>query len=190
MADPLTALIHAVQVMNFLKTLIIRTLREREESAAEAMAFSPCLDSPSDKCGPDSSNLTLRTDGGSCEKTTDAIDSDGTVSDQGLLCTHNRLLSDAEESFRSFQTKSEADEERDLISEDSIPTKSGTGIVANGCKGGYSSGDVEGLLDRLSLRKGVRRLCRHPVFQLSKTVKKSGSLGVLNSRGGRGEAWA
>ncbi|GAA0145268.1 cytoskeletal protein [Lithospermum erythrorhizon] len=30
MADPLTALIHAVQVMNFLKTLIHRTLRERE----------------------------------------------------------------------------------------------------------------------------------------------------------------
>ncbi|MBA0610449.1 hypothetical protein Godav_011298 [Gossypium davidsonii] len=33
MSDPLTALMHAVQVMNLLKTLIMRTLQEREESA-------------------------------------------------------------------------------------------------------------------------------------------------------------
>ncbi|XP_059306100.1 rho GTPase-activating protein 5-like [Lycium ferocissimum] len=36
MADPLTALMYAVQVMNFLKTLIIRTLKDREESVVEA----------------------------------------------------------------------------------------------------------------------------------------------------------
>ena len=39
MSDPLTALMHAVQVMNLLKTLIMRTLREREESATGA--YSP-----------------------------------------------------------------------------------------------------------------------------------------------------
>ncbi|GAB4856377.1 hypothetical protein Ancab_014297 [Ancistrocladus abbreviatus] len=33
--DPLTALMHAVQVMNFLKTLIVRTLKEREDSALD-----------------------------------------------------------------------------------------------------------------------------------------------------------
>ncbi|XP_020171420.1 rho GTPase-activating protein 5 [Aegilops tauschii subsp. strangulata] len=33
MSDPLTALMHAVQVMNFLKTLILRTLRERDDVA-------------------------------------------------------------------------------------------------------------------------------------------------------------
>lgn len=33
MSDPLTALMHAVQVMNLLKTLIMRTLQEHEESA-------------------------------------------------------------------------------------------------------------------------------------------------------------
>ncbi|KAG8370678.1 hypothetical protein BUALT_Bualt13G0008300 [Buddleja alternifolia] len=31
MSDPLTALMHAVQVMNLLKTLIVKTLRERDE---------------------------------------------------------------------------------------------------------------------------------------------------------------
>lgn len=35
MADPLTALMFAVQVMNFLKTLIERVLREREDSIVE-----------------------------------------------------------------------------------------------------------------------------------------------------------
>lgn len=33
MSDPLTALMHAVQVMNLLKTLITKTVREREENA-------------------------------------------------------------------------------------------------------------------------------------------------------------
>ncbi|KAL9228114.1 hypothetical protein vseg_003728 [Gypsophila vaccaria] len=35
MSDPLTALMHAVQVMNLLKTLITKTLRERDEAASE-----------------------------------------------------------------------------------------------------------------------------------------------------------
>lgn len=39
MSDPLTALMHAVQVMNLLKTLIIKTLREREEGARDE--YSP-----------------------------------------------------------------------------------------------------------------------------------------------------
>ncbi|CAA0828153.1 Rho GTPase-activating protein 2 [Striga hermonthica] len=41
MADPLTALMHAVQVMNLLKTLITKTLREREGE------YSPLLSSRS-----------------------------------------------------------------------------------------------------------------------------------------------
>ncbi|XP_076920058.1 rho GTPase-activating protein 4-like [Bidens hawaiensis] len=36
MTDPLTALMYAVQVMNFLKTLIVKTLREREDVIVEA----------------------------------------------------------------------------------------------------------------------------------------------------------
>ncbi|RZC90957.1 hypothetical protein C5167_028796 [Papaver somniferum] len=34
MVDPLTALMYAVQIMNFLKTLVVKTLKEREDSAA------------------------------------------------------------------------------------------------------------------------------------------------------------
>ncbi|KAL3692030.1 hypothetical protein R1sor_005681 [Riccia sorocarpa] len=40
MADPLTALMHAVQVMNLLKTLILRTLRDREEAVLEPQPTS------------------------------------------------------------------------------------------------------------------------------------------------------
>ncbi|XP_071715947.1 rho GTPase-activating protein 5-like isoform X2 [Rutidosis leptorrhynchoides] len=36
MVDPLTALMYAVQVMNFLKTLIVKTLREREDAIVDA----------------------------------------------------------------------------------------------------------------------------------------------------------
>ncbi|CAL5427913.1 unnamed protein product [Camellia sinensis] len=41
MSDPLTALMHAVQIMNLLKTLIMKTLREREEAAATEGGYSP-----------------------------------------------------------------------------------------------------------------------------------------------------
>ncbi|KAE8664883.1 Rho GTPase-activating protein 2 [Hibiscus syriacus] len=43
-SDPLTALMHAVQVMNLLQTLIMKTLREREETASLSYAF----DGPTD----------------------------------------------------------------------------------------------------------------------------------------------
>ncbi|KAG8486134.1 hypothetical protein CXB51_019517 [Gossypium anomalum] len=39
MSDPLTALMHAVQVMNLLKTLIMKTLREREETVSSSHSF-------------------------------------------------------------------------------------------------------------------------------------------------------
>ncbi|MCD7467249.1 hypothetical protein HAX54_004578 [Datura stramonium] len=40
MADPLTALMYAVQVMNFLRTLIEKTLKEREDSLVEPNSVS------------------------------------------------------------------------------------------------------------------------------------------------------
>ncbi|PIN03164.1 hypothetical protein CDL12_24318 [Handroanthus impetiginosus] len=52
MSDPLTALMFAVQVMNFLKTLVVKTLREREDSMVET---EPTMQlEPSDENGPNS----------------------------------------------------------------------------------------------------------------------------------------
>ncbi|GJX45537.1 Rho GTPase-activating protein 5-like protein [Tanacetum coccineum] len=47
MVDPLTALMYAVQVMNFLKTLITKALREREDLVIETYPDPP--QEPSDK---------------------------------------------------------------------------------------------------------------------------------------------
>lgn len=47
MSDPLTALMHAVQVMNLLKTLIMKTLREREETTTGG--YSPMSSCSSDR---------------------------------------------------------------------------------------------------------------------------------------------
>lgn len=51
MSDPLTALMHAVQVMNLLKTLIIKTLREREETTTGG--YSPMSFRSSDGASED-----------------------------------------------------------------------------------------------------------------------------------------
>ncbi|KAK7270232.1 hypothetical protein RIF29_23233 [Crotalaria pallida] len=52
MSDPLTALMHAVQVMNLLKTLIMKTLREREEIATTG-GYSPMSFHSSDRQSED-----------------------------------------------------------------------------------------------------------------------------------------
>ncbi|RWW52094.1 hypothetical protein BHE74_00041514 [Ensete ventricosum] len=113
MADPLTALIHAVQVMNFLKTLILKMLREREEATFAVRA----LDS----------------------------------------FTISKILPDTEQSLgRDEEKKSEIGEENDLVSEKISPV--------------------------------LRKLCRHPVLQLSRSTKKAAELNAVNSEGR--EAWA
>ncbi|KAF8379938.1 hypothetical protein HHK36_027403 [Tetracentron sinense] len=167
MADPLTALIHAVQVMNLLKTLIIKTLREREESAIEATLSSSCSESPSNKGDPHSSNLNRETSGDSCKQTLNVCICDGPViGNFSRSSTLDRLEKDTEERFWAFQDKMENDEECK-----SLPGKCNMRGVENECKGGgYGSEDVGGFMEGLSLRKGVRKLCRHSVFQLSKPV--------------------
>lgn len=55
MADPLTALMHAVQVMNFLRMLILKTLKERQDSLLEDVSASNA--DPSDENGHHSPEL-------------------------------------------------------------------------------------------------------------------------------------
>lgn len=189
MADPLTALIHAVQVMNFLKTLIMKTLREREDTATEVSVSQFCLESP----GDNDKVLSLRsTESIMGEYKQEAIDS----SDYGKAALGNFLFSsehafesDKEESFRSFEMKSETLEIHELTSGKCSPINGYKNTPQDDSKEDRcDSGDVEGILDRLNFRRSVRKLCRHPVFQFSKTFKKTGDLGILNSKGGRREA--
>lgn len=68
MADPLTALMYAVQVMNFLKMLILKTLKERQNSVLEN-SQTPRSD-PHDENGHHSPELQLEFQ---CEDKTDQL---------------------------------------------------------------------------------------------------------------------
>lgn len=177
MADPLTALIHAVQVMNFLKTMIIKTLREREESANAATVIQQCSDSPSDKDELNSSEPIEKSSLNSSQRTIDSTILDATALDKLLFSAGHNPENTVGEDFQCFEKNDEVE----------IPTLR-NGSIQDGSENGIANRDIEGLLDRFSLRKGVRKLCRHPVFHLSRSMKKSGELGIVESGEGR-EAW-
>lgn len=157
MADPLTALIHAVQVMNFLKTLILKTIREREEAISASGVHRSCSESPSDRDEPNSniSKPIYR------EKNPDFPLIDQDAFDQLILSV-------------GPISKCEVNGDRDCIGSENG--------LAN------CTADDDGLMDRCSFRKGVSKLCRHPVFQLSRSMKKAGEIGVVDSSEGR-QAW-
>ncbi|ONK73032.1 uncharacterized protein A4U43_C04F26420 [Asparagus officinalis] len=109
MADPFTALIHATQVMNFLKTLIVMTLREREAAAAKSMSC-PCFESPTDNA-PSASEVADRSYVDSRDEEPPNLSALDSAAFSKFLFG-NRQAPDCgyEESFHSFERKSEVDE--------------------------------------------------------------------------------
>ncbi|KAJ4876534.1 Rho GTPase-activating protein 2 [Raphanus sativus] len=73
MTDPLTALMHAVQVMNLLKTLITRTLAEREGTTSGSEGYSPSH----------SSNSQTDSDSDNAQDMEVSCESQGTDSESG-----------------------------------------------------------------------------------------------------------
>ncbi|KAL6569682.1 hypothetical protein OROMI_014196 [Orobanche minor] len=155
MADPLTALIHAVQVMNFLKTLIMKTLRERQESSAasssteRADAFGNVEGSPPPPI------------------TTEVVPNEHTFED----CPRNEPVA-SDNLLRSSTL-----ERLEFDNNSSCGEKYGCALgerrtLRHSFKDEYGDMEDEGILNRISLRKGMQKLRRHPVFQLSKTVKR------------------
>ncbi|KAL6575595.1 hypothetical protein OROHE_000972 [Orobanche hederae] len=158
MADPLTALIHAVQVMNFLKTLIMKTLRERQESSAassstkRADAFGNVEGSPPPPI------------------TTEVVPNEHTFED----CPRNEPVA-SDNLLRSSTLERLEFDNNDNNS--SCGEKYGCALgerrtLRHSFKDEYGNMEDEGILNRISLRKGMQKLRRHPVFQLSKTVKR------------------
>ncbi|KAH6793652.1 Rho GTPase activating protein with PAK-box/P21-Rho-binding domain-containing protein [Perilla frutescens var. hirtella] len=104
MADPLTALMYAVQVMNFLKTLIEKTLRERGDSVVE-QASMPNLE-PSDDNGHETyAQVPLENSAESYEETTQAfvMEDPGSESDHGA----NQVDNMTDEDYFSKSTSTE-----------------------------------------------------------------------------------
>ncbi|XP_020585247.1 rho GTPase-activating protein 3-like [Phalaenopsis equestris] len=168
MSDPLTALIHAVQVMNFLKALVVQKLGERENEAAHAKQFHP----------HDFSNVAeisfMDVDRG-----TSTLGASKVKPFSNLCNIEDGSDSDANESFRSFEKRSDVDD-GEFISGQCSPAISDFDAAKDGIKCRNGNGDAEGLLNRLNLRKGVQKLYSHPVFQLSRSSKKAGEIEAVS----------
>ncbi|KAL0290439.1 UNVERIFIED_CONTAM: Rho GTPase-activating protein 3 [Sesamum angustifolium] len=172
MADPLTALIHAVQVMNFLKTLIMKTLRDREESAATTL-FTDSFGNTEGSLPVNTTEVVLLEqafDDRACKE----------AATENLLrsSTLERLECDNSENSLSIRSKSDVGEKYECTLGRSSPAMRKRRTLGHSFKDEYDNMEAEGILHRLSLRKGMQKLRRHPVFQLSKTVKKSGGGGL------------
>lgn len=178
MADPLTALIHAVQVMNFLKTLIMKTLREREEAAAESMALLSCSESPTDNGGFNTPEISENTES-LRDEAVNLSAFDRASFSKFLFGNEDSLDCDLEENFHSFEKSGTEDSE--FISGRSSPFKCDLDAFRDETKSGFCNGDPENLLDRFSFREGIRKLCRHPVFQLSRSTKKPNEVVIVCS---------
>eukprot|EP01018_Ginkgo_biloba_P017450 Gb_05857 [translate_table: standard] len=148
MSDPLTALMHAVQVMNFLKTLILRALRERQETALGDWPTYCCADPP-DEDGYDSTAQTMV----NCE-VRDSTDGDehtsGSVEflmDGYCHSVEDDSVNDIEEGFLSrFGEKDTTDEELSIDSRENNSSPSSSEEVRKKIGAmildGFNAGDV------------------------------------------------
>ncbi|KAK7268009.1 hypothetical protein RIF29_20691 [Crotalaria pallida] len=94
MEDPLTALMYAVQVMNFLKTLVMKTLREREESIVKSNPTSNLNSFDND--GHQSSSWPIRK--GDVESGSDSSEEDTVfVEEEPSLQSPGHLMEDSSE---------------------------------------------------------------------------------------------
>ncbi|GKU93812.1 hypothetical protein SLEP1_g7377 [Rubroshorea leprosula] len=191
MADPLTALMYAVQVMNFLKTLILRTLREREDSVVEPTLSSRMEPSDENKDNSHSQSLIRKAEEDNEEKDEPFIAAES-VKESSMDAGQNNYTSDGEyESPMPSVQKLIADADHaheitsqvDTINETDI--RAGTRARAGKSKIGQSSNS--------SLKKGPRKINRQQSTLLVTTpVEKTKGLTNLtriDSRIERIEAW-
>ncbi|OEL37309.1 Rho GTPase-activating protein 3 [Dichanthelium oligosanthes] len=181
MADPLTALIHAVQVMNFLKTLILKTLKERKEAARAVQALQ--AGSPNDQDEPQMKKPLVL----SSQKDFDfaMIDKATPVQDLGA----EKALYHDPQSCSDELKKFGIDMDHKKSHSDVSSLGSDSNIRVNSSGREFGNRNSEGLFDRFSFRKGVERLCRHPVFQLSRSMKKSADVVVFDGPREPRQAW-
>nr|XP_043635802.1 rho GTPase-activating protein 5-like [Erigeron canadensis] len=169
MADPLTALMYAVQVMNFLRTLIVKTLREREDVIVEA--------------GPASRFDHFEEDNGphcSFRGTVDETNEMNTGEDQDFSIKEPTLESHEDtpqdESASERQSESQRQSQTNTFEEETSPT-----VAEGGARVVGAPKTRNPQVSNSNYKKGLR-----------KNVEKSkGSTIVsrLNSRTERIEAW-
>lgn len=166
MADPLTALMYAVQVMNFLKTLVLRTLRERKDSEVEPTPGF--FLEPSDDNG-DHSGLS-----GSCQQDADTENEEAGET----FVSEEAVLECSPESLQNISSSEDLVSHEDLCCE--FPSKGKVG-KSKTCQTGSSNTKMG-----LTKNKG-----QQPVIHATMAVEKNGigNLSRIDSRSEWIEAW-
>ncbi|KAL3718330.1 hypothetical protein ACJRO7_003460 [Eucalyptus globulus] len=183
MADPLTALMYAVQVMNFLKMLILRTLQEREDFSVEPARASSL--EPFDESGHQSPSQPCLGDTAQDNEESEQVfaaeepDTDGSSKSdekasttEGELCRHEEVMQ-----LGIFNCETEAKMFGTIK----------TGIQEDGKKASF------GQSSEMDFEKGLSIMDLHqPAFQVTMPVEKSrviGGISRLESRTEWIEAW-
>lgn len=207
MSDPLTALMYAVQVMNFLKTLIIKTLKEREDSLVESIPVSRL--EPSDENGHQSSSDLYPVDTKDLAEEFDGEEKVFVSSEPSLESPPHATWphSMTGTSFHSFLASIENIIPAGTLSlADSCPCDviSQVNSLTNGLQEDGFAGSRRmdsqtniskiktGLSSSSSLKKGTKKLNEQSVASAAGPVEKSkgaGIVGLINSRTELFEAW-
>ncbi|PKU66085.1 rho GTPase-activating protein 5 [Dendrobium catenatum] len=183
MADPLTALMYAVQVMNFLKMLILKTLKERQGSVLED-SKTPHPD-PHDENGDQSHVLQLGVQYE--EKTDQAFITEDPILDDPILLPEENYSKDAvvesnEEALQELAVKGITEASTtDLETAAEILTK----VHANSRR--TRTGQASN-----SKQKRTRKLSRQSTSKSSAQAEKSKATTIvsrINSKSERVEAW-
>ncbi|KAF4402891.1 hypothetical protein G4B88_010343 [Cannabis sativa] len=206
MDDPLTALMYAVQVMNFLKNLIVRTLREREDSVVETSPHTRV--EPSNDDGHQSSShpyleeakeeTNLENEGDQAFVAEEPAFDSPCHSTQDESCTSG----DGAQSFLSSIENIIPGGSWSLVDTCPCEVVSQVSSLQNALQESSTghSGDAQKSLNKnktgqsstSSLKKGSKKLSEQIIIQSARAnekSKKAGILGRINSRKELVEAW-
>lgn len=156
----------------------MKTLQEREEAAAESTLLHSCSEPPTVNGGASASEVAEKSGGGMRDEALNFSSTDRTSFNNFLVGSSDALDCDSEESFHSFKKRTEVDD-CEFISGRSSPFTCNSDVSRDGSESGF--GDAESMLYRFSFREGIRKLCRHPLFQLSKSASKACEVVIVSS---------
>ncbi|KAK8708691.1 hypothetical protein V6N13_059729 [Hibiscus sabdariffa] len=197
MSDPLTALMYAVQVMNLLKTLIVRTLKEREDSMMDSSPDSHL--EPSDKNGQQSSSQLL-------EDANEEVKNE-TEGERAFVAEEPAVASPTHSAKENLTTESSSQVfltsienicagHRSLLDNCPCTLVSQVNSLANGLeKGGVRSTSGKSRTDQSSassLKKGTKKAIEQSMGNAAGAAQKNKGAriaGLINTRAELFEAW-
>ncbi|KAK8938602.1 hypothetical protein KSP39_PZI011510 [Platanthera zijinensis] len=181
MADPLTALMYAVQVMNFLKMLILKTLEERRDSTQED-ACAPGSN-PHDHNGYQSPDLQSDV---LCEEKINQgyTREDLALDDPDCLPVQNSVENAVVDPL------SHKDTSQGTIEDSTTESETAVGIPAKVCENSRRTQSGQG--SNLNLKKSTRKIHRQSTTKSSTPMemyKGTSIVSRINSKSERVEAW-